>query len=132
MFMTREELRKWAESLRPGDKVIVKDRGGEIRIGIVKKVTPACWVVVEKYGTFSQTQYFSRYLQRGGFAEIIPFDAELAEKAKNQEEEERQKKEMQHVISAAKQIAYDWAFNKRYVSYELAKKIIALDGEKEE
>lgn len=50
MFITREELRKWAESLMPGDKVIVKS-GDVLRIGTVKKVTPACWVVVEKCGS---------------------------------------------------------------------------------
>lgn len=32
----------------------------------------------------------------------------------------------------AKAIAYDWAFGNRDLSYELAKKIIALADEKEE
>lgn len=36
MIITREEWRKWAESLNPGDKVIVK-YGDMLRIGTVKK-----------------------------------------------------------------------------------------------
>lgn len=131
MFMTREEWRKWAYSLKPGDKVIVKDYG-TLRIGTVKKITPACWVVIEKYGTYSQTPYFSNYSQRGGYKEIVPFDAELAEKAKKQEEEERQENEKLKVIRAAKNIAHDWAYGKCYVSYDLAKKIIALDESEDE
>lgn len=131
MFYTREELRKWAESLKPGDKIIVKN-GSTLRIGTVKKVTPAGWVVVEKYGTYAQKSYLSSYRQRGGYKEIVPFDAELAEKAKKQEEEERQENEKQRVIRAAKNIAYDWANGKCYVSYDLARKIIALDESEDE
>lgn len=89
MFMTKEEWRKWAESLNPGDKVIVKDYD-TLRIGTVKKITPACWVVIEKYGTYSQTPYFSNYIQRGGNKYIIPFDSELAEKAKKQANEKEE------------------------------------------
>lgn len=131
MIITREEWRKWAESLNPGDKVIVK-YGDMLRIGTVKKVTPACWVVVEKYGTYSQTPNFSMYMERGGYKEIVPFDAKLAEKAKKQEEEERQENEKLKVIRAAKNIAHDWAYGKCYVSYDLAKKIIALDESEDE
>ena len=56
--MTREEMRKWAENLNPGDKVIVQAGGCTLRIGTVKKVTPAGWVVIEKYGTFANFIFF--------------------------------------------------------------------------
>lgn len=131
MLITREEWRKWAESLKPGDKVIVQVGGGRLRIGTVKKVTPSGWVVVEKYGTYSQTSYFSRYMERGGYKEIIPFDAELAEKAKKQEEEEQAYEEKRKTIRDAKIICDNWASERKPITYELAKKIIALYDEKE-
>ena len=131
MIITREEWRKWAESLNPGDKVIVK-YGDMLRIGTVKKVTPACWVVVEKYGTYSQTPNFSMYMERGGYKEIVPFDAELAEKAKMQEEEEQAYEEKIKTIRYAKIICNNWASERKTITYDLAKKIIALSDEKEE
>lgn len=131
MFMTREELRKWAESLMPGDKVIVKS-GDVLRIGTVEKVTPACWVVVEKYGTYSQTKYYSTYFQRGGYKEIIPLDSELAEEAKKQEEEAQACEEKRKTILIAKTISGNWASGRAPISYGLAKKIIAMADEKEE
>lgn len=131
MIITREEWRKWAESLNPGDKVIVK-YGDMLRIGTVKKVTPACWVVVEKYGTYSQTQTFSRYMERGGYKEIIPFDGELAEKAKKQEEEEQAYEEQRKTIRDAKIICDNWSSGRSSITYKIAKKIIALADEKEE
>ena len=132
MIMTREKWRKWAESLNPGDKVIVQVGGGALRIGTVKKVTPAGWIVVEKYGTYSQTQNFSMYMERGGYKEIIPFDAELAEKAKKQEEEEQAFEEKRKTIRDARIICDNWTSGRSYMTYDLAKKIIALVGEKEE
>lgn len=129
--MTREEWRKWAYSLKPGDKVIVKDYG-TLRIGTVKKITPACWVVIEKYGTYSQTPYFSNYSQRGGYKEIIPLDAELAEEAKKQEEEAQAYEEKRKTILKARTISGSWASGRAPISYGLAKKIIALVDEKEE
>lgn len=131
MLITREEWRKWAESLNPGDKVIVK-YGDMLRIGTVKKVTPACWVVVEKYGTYSQSKYCSMYMERRGHKIILPFDAELAEEAKKQEEEEQAYEEKRKTIRDAKIICSNWVSERKPITYELAKKIIALSDEKEE
>lgn len=130
MYMTREEWRKWAESLKPGDKVIV-EAGSMLRIGTVKKVTPTCWVVVEKYGTYSQTPYFSTYRERGGYKEIIPFDEVLAEKAKKQEEEEQAYEERRKTILDAKIICGNWASGRITIPYDIAKKIIELANKKE-
>lgn len=132
VIMTREEWRKWAESLKPGDKVIVQVGGGRLRIGTVKKVTPAGWVAVEKYGTYSQTLNFSRYMERGGYKEIVPFDAEIAEKAKMQEAEEQAYEEKRKIIRDAKIICDNWSSGRSSFTYELAKKIIALADEKKE
>ena len=135
MLMTREESRKWAESLRPGDEVIVS-YGGIYRIGTVKRVTPAGRVVVEKYGTYFQNKYDSLYTERGRainiVPNIVPFDEKLAEIAKKQEKIEADYKGAMKLFREAKAIAYDWAFGNRDLSYDLAKKIIALADEKEE
>ena len=131
MIITREEWRKWAESLNPGDKVIVK-YGDMLRIGTVKKVTPACWVVVEKYGTYSQSKCCSIYMERRGNKIIIPFDAETAEEAKKQEKEEQAYEEQRKTIRDAKIICDNWSSGRSSITYEIAKKIIALADEKEE
>lgn len=71
MIMTREEWRKWVESLVPGDDVIV-NYGGIYRIGTVKRVPPTGRVVVEKYGTYFQNKYDSLYTEQGRDSNIVP------------------------------------------------------------
>lgn len=71
-------------------------------------------------------------MERGGYKEIIPFDAELAEEAKKKEKEEQAHEEQRKTIRDAKIICNNWASGRSSITYELAKKIIALYDGKEE
>lgn len=129
--MNRQEWKDWATSLKPGDKVIVS-KWNVVALDYVKKVTPKGWVVTEKSGTYCQTEYCDRYLKRGGGDEIVPWSMELEQQAIVHEKALELERLRNRTISMAKSIAYDWAYSKKHVSYELAQKIIELDKQMEE
>lgn len=123
--MNREQWAEWAKSLKPGDKIIIKN-GRSVFLDTVKKLTPAGWIVTQKHGTYSQSQWRNWYSERGGYKEILPWTEDLEAEAKKQEEEYLREQKISRTIRAAKNIAYDWAYGKREVDYELAQKILAL------
>lgn len=126
--MTREEWTAWGNSLKSGDKVIVK-YVIDIRIDTVKKITPAGWIVTENSGTYSQSRWSYGYEKRGGYGNIIPITKELEEQALQEMEKKEKRKKIERTISAAKGVAYDWCYRRREMNYALACKILELVGE---
>lgn len=125
--MNREEWAAWAKSLKPGDNVIVKSNM-LVLVDVVKRVTPSGWVVTLRNGTYSMSKLFDYYTERGGYKDIVPYTAELAEEAKRQKEKMERQQKIDSTIRYAKSIAYDWRYGNRNVDYDLACKILALAG----
>lgn len=123
--MNRDQWAVWANSLKPGDKVIIQS-GSSVFLDVVKKLTPTGWIVTQKHGTYSQSRWCDRYSERGGYKDVLPWTEDLEAKAKKQEEEYLREQEISRIIQIAKNVAYDWAYSKREVDYELAQKILAL------
>lgn len=123
--MNRKEWYSWALSLKPGDRVIVKN-GDPVSVDTVKKVTPSGWVVTEDSGTYSQSTWRDHYQERGGYRTIVPFTKELGDLAAEYEAEQERIRKMNRTVNMAQQIAYNWCYHR--LSYEMACKIIKLAG----
>lgn len=124
----KEEWAAWANSLKPGDKVIV-EAWGTIVVDAVRRVTPSGWVVTENYGTYSQSKYADKYSQRGGYYGIVPITEELEKRALEEMAEREKKRKIERAIRAAKSVTYEWSCGKREIDFNLAIKILELSGE---
>lgn len=126
-YRTREEWIEWAKSLKPGDKVITC-RWGRLSVECVKRVTPKMWIVTDKDKTFYQGQWDTRFVQRGGYGDLLPWSEELQKKAEEQEAERQREEQERRTISDAKSICYELLYHKngREMTLDLAKKIIEL------
>lgn len=127
--MNKEDYKKWIESLKVGDEVIIKSYGS-LSIDTVKKITPKGWIVTNRNGTYWEDKILKRYMLRGGYGTIQPVTEELKQQIsieiRNREEERRKMK----VIKEAKDISRNWV-SKRNMSYEFACKIIELHKQEE-
>ena len=105
--MNRQEWKAWAQTLNPGDKVIL-DRWGELTVAVVEKVTNCGWIRTNK-GVFSQRSYGEWFYERGGYATIVPTTPEALKEAEEWDEIKRIKKKNEETIRKAKGIMYDLA-----------------------
>lgn len=131
-YRTREEWMEWAKSLKPGDKVIVS-YWSRLYVECVKRVTPKMWIVTDKGKTFYQGQWSTRFVQRGGYSEILQWSDELQKKAEEQEAERQREDEERRTIRAAQNICYELRYetNGREMTLDLAKKIIEIVADAE-
>lgn len=127
--MRREELKAWAESLKPGDKVVQTEFWDERPVDIltVERLTKTGRVVTNK-GTYHMTSEWSRSYRGYGSAKgtIIPATAENMEEAKKYKKEEDEKRKIARTISEAKSIAYNLRYGGIDMTYSLAKELIEL------
>lgn len=131
MYWGREQWEKWAKSLNPGDKVIVRKWGTDYKVRAVDHVTKSGLVVLDTGACYS---FYARsglmYRERGGFSELLPFTEELENKAKEQAEERERQEQTHKTILDAKLICRELCYeeNGRVMTLELARKIIELVG----
>lgn len=123
--MTREEWKEWAMSLKPGDKVIVKN-WNSIKIAVVEKVTASGRVNTNK-GVFYQDSCWDHYKGYGKTnGNLVPATEELiaeAEKFKREREEEYKK---ERTINAAKVVAYKLRYGEIEMTYKMAVELLEL------
>jgi hypothetical protein len=120
--MTRNEWKSWAESLKPGDKVIVTGLK-YTRVAAVEKITPAGWVRTDK-GVFNQRDCDGEYHERGGYRLIEPCTEELLKEAEEQEREERARKSREITILNAKRTLNRLSYS--CISYDFAVRFLSL------
>lgn len=127
--MEREELRAWAENLKPGDKVVKTRYWDETPVEVltVERLTKTGRVVTNK-GTYHMTGEWASCYKGYGSAEgtIIPATPENITAAEKYAKEEAERKRIARTISEAKTIAYSLRYGGIEMTYSLAQKLIEL------
>lgn len=125
---TAEKMKAWADSLKPGDKVVIKLFGqrGCIDVATVKYFTPTGRVVTDK-GTYFQSKYSGNYKGYGeAIGCIVPATPEsIAEAERNKAKEEQDKKDRE-AIRTAGTIAWKIWRDEINLSADMARELIAL------
>lgn len=125
MKMTREEWKRWAMSLKPGDKVIVED-WDMIKVAVVEKVTASGRVNTNK-GVFYQDTCWEHYKGYGKTrGNLVPATEELIEKAEKSAKERAEQYRKSRTIESAKDLAYKLRYGEIEMTYELAVDLIDL------
>lgn len=128
--MKKEELRAWAESLKPGDKVVKTLFWNDTPVDVltVERLTKTGRVVTNQ-GTYHMTGEWASCYKGYGSAEgsIIPATPENISVAEEYKMMEQERIHKQNVIQKAENIVYNLFYNG--MSYEIALKIIALTKE---
>ena len=126
--MTNEE---WVKTLKPGDEVAVMNYDF-VKIGVVERVTPSGIVRTKKHGSYKKSRYSDHIASYGdrSFSSIKPLTPELRERAEENMRKIAQEQLVKSTISKAYNIAYDIVYRRISLSYDMAKKVIELLGEK--
>ena len=128
--MKNEEMKDWAMSLRPGDKVVRTNYWVDSPEAVltVVRITPTGRIVTDQ-GTYMFREWSGRYVGYGAARNhIIPATPETIAVAEEFQRKEQERIHQQNVIAEAKRIVYNLFYDG--MSYDMALKIIALHKEK--